>query len=157
MLLGRVLLVFSTFDGSPRSAEYTLGGEVDADASGSWHATLPGDESAPLEHLHHLVNTRCGDKEVPLYVRLGGRPAKAMDVLGDKGEVFELSRGGALRGVLCCRRARTLYTREDPIRACFNDQNSAVGELDSQLLRAIHRSLRHLPVLQAVCKRFRVE
>ncbi len=150
-------LVFSTFDGSPRGDECTLSGDVDADASGSWHATLPGDETAPLEHLHHVINTRCGDKEVPLYVRLGGRPAKAMDVLGDKGEVFELSLGGALRGVLCCWRVRTFYTREESIRACFNDQNGAVGELDSQLLRAIPRSLGHLPVFQAVCKRFRVE
>ena len=94
--------------GSPRGAECALSGEVDADASGSRHARLPRDEAAPLEHLHHLVDTRRGDKEVPLYIRLGWRSAEVMDVFGDKGEVFELSLGGALRGVLFCRRARTL-------------------------------------------------
>jgi len=110
-----MLLVFATFDGSPRGAKCALGREVDANASGSWHARLPCDETAPLEHLHHLVDTRRGDKEVPLYVPLGGRSAKTMDVLGDKGEVFELSLGGALRSVLCCGLAWILNTREESI------------------------------------------
>ena len=105
----------TTFDGSPRCAESVLSGEVDANASGSWNTGQPRDEPAPLKHLHHLVDTRCGDKEVSLYVRLGGGSAKAIDVLGDKGEVFELSLRRPLRDVLCCRRARTLYTREESI------------------------------------------
>ena len=107
--------VFATFDGSPRRTKCALGREVDADANGSWHARLPCDETAPLEHLHHLVDTRRGDKEVPLYVSLGGCSAKAMDVLGDKGEVFKLSLGGAQRCVLCCRPGCTLYVREESI------------------------------------------
>jgi len=108
-----MLLVFATFDGSPRGAKCALSREVDADASGSWHARLPCDETAPLEHLHHLVDSRRGDKEVPLYVPLGRCSSKVMDVFGDEGEVFELSLGGALRGVLCSRRACSLYTRQE--------------------------------------------
>lgn len=62
-------------------AESALRGEVDAEASRPWNARLPRDETAPLEHLHHLVHARSRDKEMPLYVRLGGCSAKALDVL----------------------------------------------------------------------------
>jgi hypothetical protein len=109
-----------TFDVSPHRAKCALGREIDADSDGSWHARLPCDETAPLEHLHHLVDSRRGDKEVPLYVPLGGRSAKTMDIIGDKGEVFELSLGGALRCVWCRRPACTLYVRKESICACFN-------------------------------------
>jgi len=109
------MLVFATFDGLPRGAKCAQGGEVDADSNGSRHTRLPCDETAPLEHLHHLVHSRRGDKEVPLYVPLGGRSAKTVDVLGDKGEVFELSLGGVLPCVLCCRPACTLHMCEESI------------------------------------------
>lgn len=104
-----------TIDGSPRAGEGALSGEVNANVGGSGHARLPCDEAAPLEHLHHLVDARCGDKEVSLNVRLCGCSAKVMDVLGDEGKVFELTLGGTLWGVLCWRRGCTRYTREESI------------------------------------------
>ena len=60
---------------------------------------LSGDEPASLERLHHLVDGRRRNQEVPLDVRLGGSPAKAMDVLLDEGKVLELPLGGLLLGI----------------------------------------------------------
>ena len=90
-------------------------GEVDADTRGSGHATFSCNEAAPLKHLHHLVDTRCEDIEVSLDIRLRGCSAEAIDVLGDKGEVFELAFGGAVPGGLCWRRGYTHYTRNEAI------------------------------------------
>ena len=70
--------------------------DVQADACRSRNARLPRDEAAPLEHLHHLVDARRADEEVPLDVGLGGCSAKALNVLGDESEVFGLASGRAL-------------------------------------------------------------
>jgi len=84
------------FDDSSLRAKSELCDEVDSEASRSWNARLSRDEATPLKHLHHLVDTRRGDKEVPLNVRLGRCSAKSVDVLGDEGEVFELALRRAL-------------------------------------------------------------
>jgi len=90
------------FDYSSLWAESALRGKIDAEASRSWNARLPRDEATPLTHSHHLVYTWRGDKEVPLNVRLGRRSAKALDVLGDEGEVFEFALHRALCFALRC-------------------------------------------------------
>ncbi len=73
-----------------------MGGEVDAETDRSWNARLSRDKAAPLKHLHHLVDARRRDKKSSLNVRFGRCSAKALHVLEDEREVFEL----ALRGRL---------------------------------------------------------
>src|SRR5436305_4546545 len=101
------------------------GREVDADANGSWYARESRNEATAFEHLHHLIDTRCRDQEVPLNVRLSRCSAKAVHVLGNESEVFELPLGGTLRRVRCFRRNRILHAREQ-LGARFNVQNGAV-------------------------------
>ncbi len=148
---GRMFLALSTIAASLPHNVNAQSIKVDAEPSRSWHARLPGDETAPLKHLHHLVDTRRRDQEVPLDVRLGGWSAEATDVLGDEGEVLELSLGGAQQFIPYRGSAWTLHTGDESCRASFNDQSSTIEELDSQLLRTVNHGVRHLAVLQTVC------
>jgi len=64
------------------------GPDAHADACRSRNARLPRDKAAPLEHLHHLVDARRRNEEVPLDVRLGGRSSEKLDVPGNEGEIL---------------------------------------------------------------------
>ncbi len=86
--------------GSPFCIARAFTRKVDAGLNRTRDARLPGDEAAPLQRLHHLIDSWRRDEEVPLDVRLGGRPTEVMDVLRDESKVLELTLGGLLLGVV---------------------------------------------------------
>jgi hypothetical protein len=90
----------ASHQGSPFCVACACTRKVDADLNGTRDAWLPGDKTAPLQRLHHLVDSWRRDEEVPLDVRLGRRPTEAKDVLRDESKVLELTPGGLLLGVV---------------------------------------------------------
>ena len=67
------------------------GVKINANARRPRDAGLPRDKALELQHLHHLVDARCGYQKVLFNVPLGWRAAEVTDVFRDEREVFELA------------------------------------------------------------------
>ena len=100
--------------------------QLNADEHRAGYAPLSCNEAAALERLHHLIDTRRRDEEVPLDVGLSRRPAKASDVLGNESKVLELPRS---RLQFTLSRRRSSWTLDQSVEfsgARFNSESRAI-------------------------------
>ena len=147
----------TVINGAPWDAPPSQMRQFDADANRAGHAGLPCNETEAFECLHHLIDARWRDKEVPRDVGLGRRPAEAGHVTRDEPQIFELPLGRLSISALRQARYRLLDHGNEPARGGFDQQTEAIGELDGQALPPIGAGASHLPALELPAKRLRAD
>ena len=99
------------------------------------------DEAPSFQRLHHLIDRGSRYQKVPLDVRLGRRPAKASDVLGDERQVVLL----ALRWAGLVRRERLnrKKVRDQPFVRGLYDQSQVVFEVKYKGVPSVYGDVRY--------------
>ena len=131
--------------------------KLNADSNRARDAPLPSNETAALEQLHHLIDTRRRDKEVPLEVGFGWRPTKAGDVFRDKREVLKLPLGGLLTGAFRHKHLRMLERSDEFFGTGFDHQLEATREMNHQALLFDHCDAQYLLTLKGLSEPFSTE